>query len=120
MKRMFSVGARLQSFVYAGRGLKTLLASQHNDWIHAAATVLVVAGGIAAKLTRFEWLALVVAVVSVWMAEAMNTAFEFLCDVASPGFHPLVARAKDVAAASVLICASGAVVTAGLVFAPHW
>ena len=50
----------------------------------------------------------------------MNPAFEFLCDVASPGFHPLVARAKDVAAAAVLICAVGAVVTAAFVFAPHW
>lgn len=111
--------ARLQSFVYAGRGVKTLLASQHNAWIHAVATVVVVGGGIAAKVSRFEWLALIVAVVSVWMAEAMNTAFEFLCDVASPGFHPLVARAKDVAAAAVLICAGGAVVTAVLVFMPH-
>jgi diacylglycerol kinase (ATP) len=120
MKPTFSVEARLRSFVYAWRGVKTLLASQHNAWIHAAATVVVVVGGLAARLTRFEWLALVVAVVSVWMAEAMNTAFEFLCDVASPGFHPLVARAKDVAAASVLICAAGAVVTAAFVFAPHW
>jgi diacylglycerol kinase (ATP) len=118
--KTFSVEARLRSFVYAGRGLKTLLMSQHNAWIHAAATAVVVASGIAAQLTRFEWLALVVAVVSVWMAEAMNTAFEFLCDVASPGFHPLVARAKDVAAGAVLICALGAVVTAALVFAPHW
>jgi len=119
MKRTFSVEARLQSFVYAGRGVKTLLASQHNAWIHAVATVVVVGGGIAAKVSRFEWLALIVAVVSVWMAEAMNTAFEFLCDVASPGFHPLVARAKDVAAAAVLICAGGSVVTAVLVFMPH-
>ena len=120
MKRTFSVAARLQSFVYAGRGVKTLLASQHNAWIHALSTVMVVVGGVAAKLTRFEWLALVVAIVSVWMAEALNTAFEFLCDVASPGFHPLVARAKDVAAAAVLICAVGALVTAAFVFAPHW
>jgi len=108
MKRTFSVAARLQSFVYAGRGVKTLLASQHNAWIHALSTVMVVVGGVAAKLTRFEWLALIVAIVSVWMAEALNTAFEFLCDVASPGFHPLVARAKDVAAAAVLICVVGA------------
>jgi diacylglycerol kinase (ATP) len=120
MKQTFSVEARLRSFVYAGRGVKTLLASQHNAWIHAAATIVVVVGGLAARLTRFEWLALVVALVSVWMAEAMNTAFEFLCDVASPGFHPVVARAKDVAAAAVLICAAGAVVTGALVFGPHW
>ena len=46
---------------------------------------------------------------AVWTAEALNTAFESLCDVASPEFHPLVERAKDVAAGAVLISAIGAV-----------
>lgn len=118
--RPFSIAARLRSFVFAGRGMATLLRSQHNARLHAAATAAVVGAGILVGLQRLEWLALVVAVVLVWMAEAMNTAFEFLCDVASPGFHPLVARAKDVAAASVLICAVGALATAALVFAPHF
>lgn len=120
MQRRFSIEARLRSFVYAGRGIRTLLASQHNAWIHAGATLGVVVAGFAARLERLEWLALVAAIAAVWMAEAINTAFEFLCDVASPDFHPLVARAKDVAAASVLICAVGALVTATFVFVPHW
>jgi diacylglycerol kinase (ATP) len=119
MRPRFSVEARLRSFEYAGRGVGTLLASQHNAWIHAGATVAVVGAGVWARLERLEWLALVAAMVLVWMAEAMNTAFEFLCDVASPDFHPLVARAKDVAAAAVLICALGALITAGFVFIPH-
>ena len=99
--------------------MRTLLASQHNAWIHAVATCAVVGAGLALRVGRFEWLALVVAIVSVWVAECLNTAFELLCDVASPDFHPLVARAKDVAAGAVLLCAVGAVVTAGLVFAPY-
>ena len=115
----FSIEARLRSFVYAGRGLRTLLTSQHNAWVHAVATAAVIVAAALVPLQRLEWLALVVAIVLVWMAEAINTAFEFLCDVASPGFHPLVARAKDVAAAAVLICAMGALVTAAFVFAPH-
>jgi diacylglycerol kinase (ATP) len=57
--------------------------------------------------------------VSVWTAEALNTAFEFLCDVASPEFHPLVKQAKDVAAAAVLIAAMGATIIGLLVFVPH-
>jgi diacylglycerol kinase (ATP) len=119
LSRPFSLSARLRSFVYAGRGLGTLLASQHNAWVHAVATVVVSVTGLWLGLSRFEWLALVFAIVVVWAAEALNTAFELLCDVASPQFHPLVARAKDVAAGAVLICALGALVTAALVFAPH-
>ena len=41
----------------------------------------------------------------VWTAEALNTAFEFLADAASPNFHPVVRDAKDVAAGAVLITA---------------
>lgn len=110
---------RLRSFTYAARGIRAVVVSQPNAWIHAAASCVVVAAGLALGVGRFEWLALVFALVSVWTAEALNTAFEALCDVASPEFHPLVARAKDVAAGAVLICAVGAVVTAGLVFVPH-
>jgi diacylglycerol kinase (ATP) len=97
-----------------------MLRSQHNAWIHAVATVVVVAGGLATKLDRGEWIALVLAIVAVWTAEALNTAFEFLCDVASPDFHPLVEKAKDVAAGAVLICALGAVSIGALVFVPRW
>lgn len=118
-RRQLRLAARLRSFVYAGRGIRTMLVTQHNAWIHLGASVAVVALGFATGVSRFEWLALVFALVSVWTAEALNTAFESLCDVASPQFHPLVARAKDVAAGAVLICAVGAVATAGLVFAPH-
>jgi len=58
------------------------------------------------------------AIVSVWTAEALNTAFEFLTDVASPNFHPIAEKAKDVAAGAVLITAFGAVIIGGLVFWP--
>lgn len=116
--RSFSPAARLRSVVYAGRGIGTLIASQHNAWIHVAATCSVVALGLALGVSLLEWMALVIAIASVWAAEAFNTAFELLCDVASPGFHPLVEAAKDVAAGAVLICAIGAAVTGMLVLGP--
>jgi diacylglycerol kinase (ATP) len=115
----FSLSARLRSFIYAGRGVRTMLTSQHNAWIHAAATSVVIGAGVGTGVGRLEWIALVLAITSVWTAEALNTAFEFLCDVASPDFHPLVEKAKDVAAGAVLLCAVGATVIAALVFTPH-
>jgi diacylglycerol kinase (ATP) len=115
----FSVRARVRSFSYAGRGLRIMLLSQHNAWIHALATVLVVAFGLLARLAMLEWCVLALAMVAVWTAECLNTAFEFLCDVASPDFHPLVEKAKDVAAGAVLICAAGAATAGLLVFVPY-
>jgi diacylglycerol kinase len=117
--REFSLAARLRSFRYAGRGLRILLTSQHNAWIHAGATLVVVAAGLGFEIGRNEWLALILAMVAVWTTEAMNTALEFLSDAASSEFHPLVEKAKDVAAGAVLICAIGALAVGVLVFAPH-
>jgi len=117
--RGFSWGARRRSFVYAWRGVHTVLRSQHNAWIHAGASLGVVLLGVLLGVGRLEWLALIFAVVSVWTAESLNTALELLCDVASPDFHPLIEKAKDVAAGAVLISALGALLVGGLVFGPH-
>ena len=115
----FSVASRLESFRCAFRGVGTLLASQHNARIHLLATVCACGLGFLIGISRLEWCAIVVAIAMVWTAEALNTAFEFLCDVASPEFHPLIQKAKDVAAAAVLLSAAGAVVIGLIVFVPH-
>ena len=110
---------RLRSFGHAARGIAALVASEPNARIHALATGLVVAAGFGFGIGRLEWLAVVLAIGAVWAAEGMNTAFEALCDVVSPDLHPLVARAKDVAAGAVLCAALAALVVAILVFGPH-
>ncbi len=119
MNRPFTLRGRLRSFRWAFRGIGLMLATQHNAWIHAAATLLVVALASWLRLAPLEWCAVITAIVAVWTAEALNTALEFLADVASPEFHPLVERAKDVAAGAVLISALGAAAIAGLVLWPH-
>ena len=95
-----------------------MLKSQHNAWVHLVATVTVIVAGLICNLTPEEWCWIVLAIVSVWMAETFNTAIEFLCDVASPEFHPLVKKSKDVSAGAVLIAAIGAVVIGFLIFGP--
>ena len=51
-------------------------------------------------------------------AEAMNTAVEFVVDLVSPHYHPLAGKAKDVAAAAVLLAAFGAVIIGLIIFLP--
>lgn len=119
MSKGFHWGARLKSFTYAFSGIFILLRSQHNAWIHAAATVIVCAMGFWLRLSSAEWCWLVLAMTVVWMAEAMNTAVEFLADVISPEFHILVKYAKDVAAGAVLLAAMGALIIGLLVMGPH-
>ena len=119
MTRPFQFSGRIRSFKYAFIGIWTMLKSQHNAWIHACATVTVILAGFFFQVTSTEWCLLVLAIMSVWTAEALNTAFEFLADAASPDFHPLVKKAKDIAAGAVLLSAIGAVIIGALVFGPH-
>ena len=115
----FSARARWRSIGFAFRGIRTMLVTQHNARIHLVATLVACFLAFALGISRFEWCAVVVAIVAVWTAEALNTALEMLCAVASPEFHPLVERAKDIAAGAVLISALGSVALAILIFGPR-
>jgi diacylglycerol kinase (ATP) len=115
----FSITDRIRSFRHAIDGIALMLRSQHNAWLHAVASVTVLISGIICHLSARGFCWLVIAIMAVWTAEALNTALEFLADVASPEFHPLAKKAKDVAAGAVLISAGGSVVIALLVFGPH-
>lgn len=115
----FTVRGRLHSFRHAAYGLGLMLKSQHNAWLHAFASFCVLVVGGLFRLSDGEWCWIILAIMAVWTAEALNTALEFLADAASPEFHPLVKNAKDVAAGGVLISAIGSVVIGLLVLGPH-
>jgi diacylglycerol kinase (ATP) len=116
--RVGGVAGRLRSFRYAGRGLMHLLA-EPNARLHALAAVLTVVLGAVMRLSALEWALVALAIALVLAAEAVNTGLEALADAAVPARHPLVAAAKDLGAAAVLIAALGAVAVAACVFVPH-
>jgi diacylglycerol kinase (ATP) len=118
MPSSFSFMGRLRSMRHALHGIQLMLVSQQNAWVHASVTAVVLALGLSLGLDRFEWCWLVIACVAVWTAEGLNTAFELMCDVASPEFHPSVKCAKDVAAGAVLIAAVGAAIIGLLILGP--
>ena len=113
------LSGRLRSFGHAIRGLKGLVQTQHNARIHAVATVLVIAAAALFGISPAEWALIALAIVCVWVTEALNTAVELLVDLVSPEHHPLAGKAKDVAAGAVLVAAMGAVVVGVLVFGPY-
>ena len=117
--RPFLFTGRIRSFYHAIRGVLRMIHCQHNAWIHAAATLIVVCAGFFLRVSSADWCWIVLAISIVWTAEALNTAFEFLADAASPNFHPLVRDAKDVAAGAVLITAIAGVVIGVIIFWPH-
>jgi diacylglycerol kinase len=109
---------RKRSFLYAFQGLRTVWRTQTNMRIHLSVALLVVALGWWLELSKTDWCLLVLAISMVLMAEAFNTALEFLTDLASPDYHPLAKHAKDTAAAAVLLAAIGSAVLGLLILGP--
>lgn len=114
----FTVRSRIKSFKYAFKGIYTLVYTQHNARLHLLSTLLVISGGLLLSLDTHEWAIIVLAMAIVWCAEALNTSVEFLCDLYSKEYHPLIEKAKDVAAAAVLVCSIGAALCGALIFIP--
>ena len=84
MNTPFQFTGRIRSFKFALAGIWTMLKTQHNAWVHAFATVVVVAAGFFFGVSRSEWCWLVLAIMAVWIAEALNTAFEFSEPIRKP------------------------------------
>jgi len=94
---------RINSFRYAFKGIAILIATQPNAQIHILATLVITFVGLYIDLVIWEWCAILLCMGLVLVAEAVNTAIEFLTDLISPKIHPLAGKAKDVAAGAVLL-----------------
>ncbi|NPA27308.1 MAG: diacylglycerol kinase family protein [Chloroflexi bacterium] len=108
-----------RAFRYAGRGWLYVLRTQRNARWHLAATLGVGLAGWWFSISRLEAGLLILAIGLVWAAEALNTALEALADRCAPEPHPLVAAAKDAAAAGVLAAALSAIGVGIAVFGPY-
>lgn len=114
-KELYSRG---KSFQYAFDGWWYVIRTQHNAWIHAIISIFVLLVGLWMGLPLRDWAVIILAMMTVWTAEFMNTALEALVDLATEEFHPLAKVAKDVAAAAVLVGAIGAVLVGLLILGP--
>lgn len=118
-KEDWKLSKRLRSFGYAFAGIRQLF-SQPNACIHAVVMVMVVAAGFWLNISLTEWCVVALCIGGVLMAEAFNTAVEALADKVSPGYDPLIKRAKDVAAGAVLIFVFAAVAVGLMIFLPKF
>ncbi len=109
---------RIHSFRYAFKGIAEVFRSQPNAKIHTLAVLVVIALGFLLQVTAGEWCLLILAMAGVVAAEAINTALEHLTDLVSPDYHPLAGKAKDAAAAGVLLMAIGAAGVGLIIFLP--
>jgi diacylglycerol kinase len=110
--------SRAHAFQHAFRGWWYVIRSQHNAWLHAVASTLVMLMAWWLRLSMIDWAVLLLTIALVWTAEFINTALEAVVDLASPQQHPLAKVGKDVGAAAVLIAALTSILVGLLVLGP--
>ena len=110
--------SRLLSFRFAISGIRYVLRTQKNAWIHALISVGVIFLGIWLAISPQDWAVIALTLGLVWMAECMNTALERGFDLITLDPHPMVKIGKDVSAAGVLISALCAVFVGVFIFGP--
>ena len=118
--KFFHFQNRIKSFGFAIQGIIVFFKTQVNAWIHLLAAIVAGVTGYILKIDKTEWCWIVLAIAMVFVTELLNTALEFLTDLASPSIHPLAKKVKDIAAGAVLIAAIAAVVIAAIIFLPKF
>jgi len=109
---------RLFSFWNALQGLRDILLTEHNAWVHAAVTALVLALAWWLRISPVEFVLILIFICLVWIAEAFNTVLELVIDIVSPEYSQAARRAKDMAAAAVLFASGGAFVAGLIILGP--
>ena len=84
----------------------------------AAAAVIVL--GFIFRISSYEWIVLVIMIMSVMTTEAMNTAIEKLCNHVNPGIHPDIRIIKDLSAGAVLLASVASIIVAAIIFIPKF
>ncbi|MDQ2658416.1 MAG: diacylglycerol kinase family protein, partial [Bacteroidota bacterium] len=84
--------------------------------IHLVVAITVVAAGFYFDITNVEWCIVLITIALVISLEMINSSLENIADLASPEYHPLAGKAKDIAAGAVLFAAVVAVIVGVLVF----
>lgn len=92
---------------------------EKNARIHLVFAIAVLALGLMLRITSGDLAAILLAVIIVFFAEIMNTAFEKTLDLVQPNHHPQVKLIKDMAAGAVMVSATAAVVIGIVIFTPY-
>lgn len=114
----FSLSERLRSFRYAFNGMIDLIRYGHNFRIHLVILLAVILAGMIIGISLTEWMAILLVSSLVLISESFNTSLEHLSDAVSPGANENIRKAKDIAAAAVLISAITAIITGLIIFVP--
>jgi len=109
----------IDSFKYAFMGIGTVFREERNMRTHVLLGLLAVLLGFFFDLSQTEWLWIVLCVFLMIVMEIWNTVVENIVDlITNHEFHPIAKKAKDMAAAAVLVTSFLALAVGAIILLP--
>lgn len=109
----------IASIRHAIVGIYTFIKEEKHARIHSLGAGGIISFGYFFQINGVEWCFLLLAISAVIVSEILNSAVERLVDLCSPQFHPLAKKAKDLAAASVLVASVIGAIISLIIFMPY-
>lgn len=110
---------RILSFKYAFEGILAALKEEPNLKIHFLIAVLVLGLSFFLKISKQDWIAVIILIGLVFTIELTNTAIEAVVDAFIDKEHPGAKLAKDISAGAVLVVALTAAISGIFIFLPY-
>lgn len=117
-KKIISKKRLINSFKYALCGLKTAYLEEQNLRVHTLCGIVVVILSYFLKLTPSEFSICLILIGLMLMAEFFNTSIENIVDMVTLEKNPYAKKAKDIAAAGVLVFAFISAIIGLIIFLP--
>ena len=117
-KKTYSIKRFFNSFIYAGSGIKSAIKTEQNLLLDLICGIVAITGGILLKISMIELAIIIIVIGLVISIELINTAIEYVVDMAMPEVHPLAKLSKDIAAGAVLITTIVALIVGLIIFLP--
>lgn len=93
--------------------------TQLNSRIQLVIALVAIALGFYFQISAWEWMVLIIMIALVFAAELFNSSLEKITDIMRPEQSMLAGKAKDMAAAAVLLTATAAFIAGLIIFLPY-
>lgn len=96
--------------IFALQGLKNAWLSERSFRTQIVITIIVIASLFFLKAKLLWWAVIILVIGATLAAELLNTSLEYMLDLLHPNHNAQIGRAKDCAAAAVLVLSCSAII----------
>ncbi len=107
------------SMLYALNGIRLAVRDERHMRVHLTAACIVIVVATVFRISKMEWLILLLTIGAVISLEMVNSAIERTVDLVTDEYRPLAKEAKDLAAGAVLVFALLSVIVGISIFTPY-